>query len=59
VEGKKENHIFSVVEPEPNFLTSGTGTGTITCSKVRTGTIIIYGSGTGTRYNIMYLITFL
>ena len=56
----KKKTIFSVLwNRNRNFLTSGTGTGTITCSKVRTGTIIIYGSGTGTRYNIMYLITFL
>jgi hypothetical protein len=30
-----------------NFLTNGTGT------------VINYGSGTGTRYNIMYFITFI
>jgi hypothetical protein len=44
--------LSSVVEPEPrnrNFLTSGTGT----------GTVINYGSGTGTRYEIMYLINFI
>jgi hypothetical protein len=34
-----------------NFLTSGTGTGI--------GTVINYGYGSGTRYNIMYLITFI
>jgi hypothetical protein len=56
----KKKTIFSVLwNRNRNFLTSGTGTGTITCSKVRTGTIIIYGFGTGARYNIMYLITFL
>jgi hypothetical protein len=32
-----------------NFLTSGTGI----------GTVINYGYGTGTRYNIMYLMTFI
>jgi hypothetical protein len=39
----------------------GTGTGirTVTCQKVGTGTVINYGSGTGTRYDIMYLITFM
>ena len=44
-----------------NFLTSGTGTvtGTVTCLKVRTGTVINYGSGTGTRHKIMYLISFI
>ncbi len=44
-----------------NFLTSGTGTGagSVTCWKVGTGTVINYGSGTGTRYKIMYLISFI
>ncbi len=66
--------MVSVVEPEPeperrnrNFLTSGTGTGTrtgtvpVTCEKVgtETGTVINYGSGTGTRDKIMYLISFI
>jgi hypothetical protein len=37
-----------------NFLTSGTGT--VTCKKVCTGTVINYGSETGTRYKIMYRI---
>jgi hypothetical protein len=42
-----------------NFLTSRTGTGTVTCEKVGTGTgtVINYGSGTGTRHKIMYLIS--
>jgi hypothetical protein len=35
-----------------NFLTSGTGT--VTCKKDGAGTVIDYGSGTGTRYKIMY-----
>ncbi len=34
-----------------NFMTSETGIGTVT--------VINYGSGTGTRYNILYLITFI
>jgi hypothetical protein len=38
---------------------TGTGIGTVTCKKVGTGTVINYGSGTGTRYNIMHLITFI
>ncbi len=37
-----------------NFLTSGTGT--VTCLKVGTGSVINYGSGTGTRYQIMFII---
>jgi hypothetical protein len=40
-----------------NFLTSGTGT--VTCKKVGTGTGINYVSGTGTRNKIMYLISFI
>jgi hypothetical protein len=44
-------------------LTSGTGTvtGTVTCEKVGTGigTVINYGSGTGTRHKIMYFISFI
>jgi hypothetical protein len=40
-----------------NFLTSGTGT--VTCSKVGNGTVINYGFGTGARYKIMYLISFI
>ncbi len=40
-----------------NFLTSGTGT--VTCLKVGTGTVINYGSGTWTRHKIMYLISFI
>jgi hypothetical protein len=41
-------------------LTSGTGTGTVTCEKVRTGTgtVINYGSGTGTRYIVLRLPSF-
>ncbi len=39
-----------------NFLPCGTGT--VTRSKVGTGTAINYGSGTVTRYKIMYLIIF-
>ncbi len=35
------------------------GTGTVTWSKGGTGTAINYGSGTGTRYKIMYLISFI
>jgi hypothetical protein len=42
-----------------NFLTRGTGTVTVTYKKVRTGTVINYGSGTGTRYEIRYLISFI
>ena len=42
-------------------MTSGTGTvtGTVTWQKVGTGTVINYGSGTGTRHKIMYLISFI
>jgi RNA recognition motif-containing protein len=40
-----------------NFLTSGTGP--VTCLKVGTGTVINYGSGTGSRYKIMCLISFI
>jgi hypothetical protein len=39
-----------------NFLNSGTGTVKV---GTRTGTVINYGSGTGTRYKIMYLISFI
>ena len=42
-------------------MTSGTGTvtGTVTWQKVGTGTVINYGSGTGTRHKIMYLVSFI
>jgi hypothetical protein len=38
-------------------LTSGTGT--LSCVKIGTGPVINYGSGTGTRHKIMYLISFI
>ncbi len=41
---------FGLVEPEP--------AGSVTCSKVGTGTVINYDSGTGTRYKMIYLISF-
>ena len=47
------------VRKSRNFLPCGTGTGTETRKKVGTGTVINYGSGTGTIYKIMYLITFI
>jgi hypothetical protein len=40
---------FCLVEPEPELVKK---------SGIGTGTVINYGSGTGTRYKIMYLTTF-
>ncbi len=45
----------------PGRQCCGTGTGTVTCSKVgtETGTVFSYGSGNAARYKIMYVFDFL